>query len=255
MSPLSIVITIVVIVLIFMLLSNIFSDPYTLQNIQNGETSSTIKASSLATNGSNVASSNFAYSVWMYVNDWNYRYGEPKVVFGRMGGSSGSGAGSIPGVSGLDPCPAVVLGDVENNINISLGCYPGLDQLPTTAGGTTVVHTCSVANIPIQKWVHLLLSVNGRTLDTYIDGKLVRTCVMPGVAVVNAVAPIFVTPGGGFSGWTSQFQYWGDATDPQTVWNIYKKGYGGSFLGGLFGTYAVKLSLLNNNVESSSYTI
>jgi hypothetical protein len=73
MSPLSIVITIVVVVLIFMLIKYIFSDPYTLQNIQSGQTSSTIDATSLATNGSNTPSSNFAYSVWFYINDWNNR--------------------------------------------------------------------------------------------------------------------------------------------------------------------------------------
>ena len=114
MSALSIVITVVVIVLILMLLRYILADPYTLQNIQDGKSSSTISASSLATNGSDVPSSNFAYSVWFYVNDWNYRYGEPKVIFGRMGSKSGNGQGSIPGVSGVDPCPAVVLGAVEN---------------------------------------------------------------------------------------------------------------------------------------------
>jgi len=60
MSPLSIVITIVVIVLILMLLRYIFVEPYTLTSIQNGQTASTISASTLATNGSSVPSSNFA---------------------------------------------------------------------------------------------------------------------------------------------------------------------------------------------------
>jgi len=171
MSALSIVITIVVIVLILMLLRYLFSDPYTLQGVQNGQTTSTISASSLATNGSSVPSTNFAYSVWFYVNDWNYRYGEPKVIFGRMGAASKQGGGSVDGVNGLDPCPAVVLGAVENNISVSLGCYPGLDQEPTTPGGNTVVHTCSVANVPIQKWVNLVVSVYGRTMDIYIDAQ------------------------------------------------------------------------------------
>ena len=89
MSPLSIVITIVVVVLIWMLLSYYFADPYTLQKVKGGKTASTITASTLATNGSNGQSSNFAYSIWFYVNDWNYRYGEPKVIFGRMGAKSG----------------------------------------------------------------------------------------------------------------------------------------------------------------------
>lgn len=253
MSPLSIVITIVVIVLILMLLRYIFTDPYTLQNIQDGKTASTIDASSLATNGTDVPSSNFAYSVWFYINNWNYRYGEDKVIFGRMGAMSGEGKGSVKGISGLDPCPAVVLGAVENNISISLGCYPGADQQPTTPGGNTVVHTCSVANVPIQKWVNLVISVYGRSMDVYIDGKLVRTCLLPGVASVNNNAKIFVTPLGGFEGWTSKLQYYPDALNPQEVWNIYTKGY--SSWSSMFNSYQVEISLVENGTTQSTVTI
>ena len=253
MSPLSIVITIVIIVLILMFLRYLFTDPYTLQNIQDGRTTSTISASNLATTGTDVPSSNFAYSVWFYVNDWNYRYGEPKVIFGRMGSKSGSGIGSVPGISGIDPCPAVVLGAVENNISVSLGCYPGIDQEPTTPGGNTVVHTCSVANIPIQKWVNLIVSVYGRTMDLYIDGKLVRTCLLPGVASVNNNANIYVTPAGGFDGWTSKLQYYPNSINPQQVWNIYTQGYSSWY--SMFNAYQVQISLVQNGNTQSSITV
>ena len=253
MSPLSIVITIIVIVLILMLLRYLFTDPYTLQNIQDGKTSSTINASSLATNGTDVPSSNFAYSVWFYINNWNYRYGEEKVIFGRMGAMSGDGQGSVAGISGLDPCPAVVLGAVENNISVSLGCYPGADQQPTTPGGNTVVHTCSVANVPIQKWVNLVLSVYGRSMDIYIDGKLVRTCLLPGVASVNNNSNIYVTPKGGFEGWTSKLQYYPDSLNPQEVWNNYTRGY--SNWSSMFNAYQLQISLVENGNTQSSVTI
>jgi len=243
----------VVIVLIFMLIKYLVSDPYTLQGIQSGQTTSTISATSLATNGSNVPSSNFAYSVWFYVNNWNYRYGEPKVIFGRMGALSSPGTGSISGVNGLDPCPAVVLDPVENNISISLGCFPGLDQEPTTPGGSTVVHTCSVANVPIQKWVNLIVSVYGRSMDVYIDGKLVRTCLLPGVASINNNSNIYVTPAGGFDGWTSKLQYYPDALNPQQAWNIYTQGYG-SWMSSL-NSYQIQLSLVENGQTQSTVTI
>jgi hypothetical protein len=255
MSPLTIVIIIVLVVLIFRIFKYLISDPYTLQDLQDAKTTSTIDATSLATNGSNVASSNFAYSSWFYVNDWNYRYGEPKVVFGRMGSLSGSTDGSVPGVSGLDPCPAVVLGAIENNIMVSLGCYPGANEPPTTKGGKTVVHTCTVANVPIQKWVNLIISVYGRTMDLYIDGKLVRTCLLPGVASVNNNSNIYVTPKGGFDGWTSKIQYYPNSLNPQDAWNIYVKGYGGSFLSNLFGSYDVQISLIENGTTQSSVTL
>jgi len=253
MSALSIVITIVVIVFILMLLRYIFTDPYTLQNMQDGKTASTIKASSLATNGSSVPASNFAYSTWFYINNWNYRYGEAKVLFGRMGSPSTSGQGTIDGVNGIDPCPAVVLGAVENNIAVSLGCFPGADEQPTTPGGTTVVHTCSVSNVPIQKWVNLIVSVYGRSMDIYIDGKLVRTCLLPGIASVDNSADIYVTPNGGFEGWTSKLQYYPNSINPQEAWNIYSQGYSGFF--NMFNAYQLQISVIENGNTQSSVTI
>jgi hypothetical protein len=253
MSPLGIVIAIFIIVLIVITWKYLLSDPFTLQSIQNGQTASTIAATSLATNGTSVPSSNFAYSIWFYINDWNYRYGEPKVVFGRMGAKSPSGSGSVPGISGLDPCPAVTLGAVENNVTVSLGCYPGINQEPTTPGGNTVLHTCSVTNIPIQKWVNLLVSVYGRSMDLYIDGKLVKTCLLPGVAAVNNNANIYVTPAGGFDGWTSKFQYFPNSMNPQDAWNIYTKGYG--TWSSMFSSYQLQVALVENGQTQSSITI
>ena len=255
MSALSIVFTIAIVVLIIMLAKYFLSDKNSLSNIQNGQNTSTITASSLATNSSGTSDSNFAYSVWFYVNDWNYRYGEPKVVFGRMGALSDASGGSIDGVSGLDPCPSVVLGAIENNLIVSLGCYPGVNEQPTTSGGKTVIHNCMVSNIPIQKWVNLTLSVYGRTMDLYIDGKLVRTCLLPGIANVNNNADIYLTPKGGFNGWTSNLQYYPNSLNPQDAWNIYAKGYGGSMLSNLFGSYQVEVSLVQNGTTTSSVTI
>jgi hypothetical protein len=255
MSALSIVFGIAIVVLIIMLVKYFLSDKNSLSSVQNGQNSSTISASSLATNSSGAPDSNFAYSIWFYVNDWNYRYGEPKVVFGRMGALSDASGGSISGVSGLDPCPSVVLGAIENNLIVSLGCYPGVNEQPTTPGGKTVIHNCMVSNIPIQKWVNLTLSVYGRTMDLYIDGKLVRTCLLPGIANINNNADIYVTPKGGFNGWTSNLQYYPNSLNPQEAWNIYAKGYGGGMLSNLFGSYQVEVSLIQNGTTQSSVTI
>ena len=283
MTPLSMVILVVVIVLIIMFLRYLSSDPNTLQSVQNGQTASTISATSLATNGNSGSSaSNFAYSVWFYINNWNYRYGEHKVIFGRMGrapaaststtGSTGTTTGTTgttstttpsgtagsasnqTGIDGLDPCPAVVLGAVENNVNISLGCYPGSDTTPTTTGVRTVLHTCSVSNVPIQKWVNLTVSVYGRSMDVYIDGKLVRTCLLPGVAAVNNNSDVYVTPLGGFDGWTAKLQYYPNSLNPQEAWNIYSQGYS-NWYDSMFNSYQVQIALVENGNTQSSITI
>ena len=214
MEPKNIILFVVIIVLLIIVIGYIAKDVNTLTGLTEATTMQKIEATDLDTNNSN--SSNFTYSIWFYIDDWNYNYGKPKVIFGRM--------------------------------------TTGKDDIPES-GSKFIVHSCAVANIPIQKWVNLFISVYGRTLDIYIDGKLVRTCVLPGVASIDPNAPVYITPYGGFSGWTSNFQYWSDASDPQKAWNIYKKGYGSSMLGGLFGKYTIKVSLMEGDVESSSYTI
>jgi|APCry1669189034_1035192.scaffolds.fasta_scaffold00097_14 hypothetical protein len=240
----NIILFVIVIVLLFVVIGYISKDVSTLTGLISAKTMQTIEAGSLSSSSSASSTSNFSYSIWFYVDDWNYRYGETKIIFGRMN------TAQLPPA----PCPTVTLGALENNILVSTAVYPGLDELPDNPTKSTV-STCAIANVPIQRWCNLLLSVYGRTQDLYLDGKLVRTCVLPGVAKIDASAPIYVTPEGGFSGFTSKFQYWPEATDPQKAWNIYKAGYGGSLLGSLFGKYTIKVSLLEGDTEDSSFTI
>lgn len=245
MNPLTILIIIVIIVLVFMFIRYLIVDPYTLQSIQSGKDASTISASSLAKNGSS-DSSNFAYSVWFYVNDWNYNYGKPKIILGRMDKENSENKGkisAIAGVTGTYPCPAIILDSVENNVLVSLTCYGGTDP---------IIQTCMVSNIPIQKWVNLVTSVYGRSMDMYVDGKLVRTCLLPGTAKVNSDLDIQVTPNGGFDGWTSKIQYYPYSINPQEAWNIYSAGYSNGL--SMFSTYQVKIAIKENGNEKSSIT-
>ena len=267
MSPLNIVIIVVIFVLIFMILRYYLTDANTLQSsVQNGQTATTISASSLATDGTNTAATNFTYSIWFYINDWNYRYGSKKVLFGRMGNTTTSTtpppgpnapaaaaatASSIDNIQQLEPCPAVIFGAMDNNVSISLACFNSPDTTATGSGSTNI-HTCTVSNIPIQRWVNLIVSVYGRSLDVYIDGKLVRTCLLPGIASVKTNSDLFVTPMGGFSGWTSRLQYWPNAFNPQQAWNTYTKGYKTAIFG---SSYQVQVSLLENGSAQNTFTV
>ena len=47
-----------------------------------------------------------------------------------------------------------------------------------------------IVNVPIQRWVNIFISVFGRTLDVYLDGKLVKTGILPSIAKVNPNANI-----------------------------------------------------------------
>jgi len=234
--------TVIIIVLLVVVVKYAMKDANTLTDVADGKTTQTIEASKLASSSSSNSASNFSYSIWFYIDDWNYRYGEPKVIFGRMTANN------------TEPCPAVSLGAIQNNLLIALAVYAD-PTASASKSATHTIHTCNVSNIPIQKWTNLIVSAYGRSLDVYIDGKLVKTCVLPGVAYIDSSAPIYVTPNGGFAGWTSKFKYFSESCDPQKAWNIYQEGFGGSLLGNTFGSYSVKVSVMNGQTEQSSYTI
>lgn len=190
--------------------------------------------------------SNCTYSIWFYISDWNYRYGESKMIFERKNNS-----GDLAISASLDA--------LQNNVNVDVLTYSTTDG--TSAGNykkqapAPMLHQCNVDNVPLQRWVNLLISVYGRSMDVYLDGKLVRTCVLPGLADVSSNKPISITSGGGFQGFTSKFRYYSTPTNPQQAWNIYREGFGGSMFGSLLNRYRIKVTFLDNNKPTGSYEI
>ena len=230
LSVKNIAIGVVVFVLIICIIRWIMGDNTKLSGLNDAKKVTKISSQDLEQSNA----SNYAYSAWFYVDDWSYRYGEPKMILGRLD-------------SDLNPSPSIVLGAIENNIKIETTVYSSAQSNKSST------HTCSVANIPIQKWVNVIVSLYGRTLDVYIDGKLVRTCVLPGVAKIANNAPVYVTPLGGFSGYTANVHYYGDALNPQQAYNIYREGYGGMGIGNF--PYSVKVEFLKDGTEQGSIEI
>jgi len=255
MNVSSILFIIVILILLYYLLKYTFGSKQTQTTVLAGTTLTTINATDLEGNTSGTSTSNFSYSIWFYVDDWNYRYGESKVLFERTTSSTPliTNGDLATQVNDLQPCPVVALGDISNDLNILLAVYPSDTSSVSGSDPTSnyVVQACTVTNVPIQKWVNLLISVYGRTLDVYLDGKLVKTFVLQGTAYINSSSNVYITPNGGFNGWTSRFQYMTNSTDPQTAWNIYKNGYGNTGI----GSYQVKLSLVKDGSETRSLTI
>ena len=233
MEPITIIMMVVIIVLLYIAYYYFISkDSMLMAGITSGKQLTTIDSSRIDSGSSSAGGIvNFSYSVWFNINDWNDGYGFIKPLFQK---------------------------DISGNENNSIDVYfaPNQNDLKIDVLHSDNTKTnCSVKNIPIQKWVHLLISVYGKSLDTYINGKLVNTCILKGVPLVDPKGSINITPGGGFNGWTAQFQYWADAMDPQTVWNIYKKGNGTTIFSNMFGNYGLKIALLSDGSETNTITI
>lgn len=182
----------------------------------------------------NKTTSNYAYSIWIYVNNWDYGYGNEKPILERI-----SSNGEV--------APGVYLAPITNDILIK-------SALENGDSGVAQDHLCTLANIPLQKWVHLVVSLNTRALDVYLDGKLVRTCLLEGVAASNLNSNLNITGNGGFDGFTSKIKYVPDRINPQQAYNLYKEGPGGD---GMLGAnkYKVRVALMEDNQETSAFEL
>ena len=183
--------------------------------------------------------------MWIYISDWSYHLGQHKYLLKR-------GTGDKAG-------PVISLGSTENDLTIKQAVYldsndqeSGFPSQDPMRGSDSI---CTIPNIPIQKWVSIIVSLNGRDLDCYINGKLVKTCVLSNAAYVDSTEDVQITPGGGFQGNVSSVKYWATPISPQQAWNIYKHGPSGSSFSDLFTKYQLKFVFMSNGQEQGEFTI
>ena len=139
---------------------------------------------------------------------------------------------------------------------LSDGSHP--HQADNQSGGSSggQMNSCTLQNIPVQKWVNLVVSTFGQQLDVYIDGKLSKTCLLKGSAKHGNGGDIFITPGGGFKGWTARAQYIDRSSTPAEVYDIYRNGFGavGQFASYL-SDYRVRFALMHDGQEEGAFEI
>jgi hypothetical protein len=254
------VILLVIIIALYFIYINYFkNNTHITSGITDATIQTVINSSELETNNTGAIATNFSYSIWAYIDDWSYNYGLNKSVL--LKDANPLNTGKVPNINLQDeihitdpgitvqkfPSPFIYFGAESNKLIIEQSVYS------SNGSSNPDVDKVDIENIPLQKWVNILVSVYGRTLDTYIDGKLVNTHVLSGVPYIGSTSSnIYITPNGGFSGYRSDIQYYPNETDPQKAWDIYADGF---TKGQTFNNpYTVEVSLYNNGTEQGSYT-
>jgi len=229
----TILLGVIVVVILYLVWTYVFADN-TNQSLSMGGSAKTARKITSTLPG-NLESVNYTFSVWVYVDNWQYKYSKPKVIFRRTNEKTGL-------VS-----PSLSLAPSTNDLDISM----------STSSATSAVNidSWSIQNIPIQKWCSVIIAVNNRTVDTYIDGKLVNTNVLSGVPKLDKDSEVVLTPDGGFSGATSKFRYFSRTINPREAYEIYREGPGGNALTDMLNKYKVKLSFMKDNEEKYGFEI
>ena len=111
-------------------------------------------------------------------------------------------------------CPQLSLAATTNDLEILLSTYSGSEASSSNEA------SCGVKNIPLQKWVHVLMTTQGRTLDVYIDG--ISQKMYAWWCSKNGSTAPYNLPEGGFSGFTSKLRYYANQSIQET-YEIYRR--------------------------------
>ena len=124
----NIVLGVIICVLLYVVYYFLFASQGTMLNkFNNAQQPISVAENGLPKGGN----SEYSWSVWFYVNQWNYRYGEEKVIFRR--GNVGN------------PCPSVYFDPYDNTVNVAVSTYKTADS-----NDNQQIFNCSIPNVPIQ---------------------------------------------------------------------------------------------------------
>jgi hypothetical protein len=140
----------------------------------------------------------------------------------------------------------------DNNLLIRYDIYDG------QVGSTRMSRqTITIQNIPIQKWVNIVVCFDSNSTDTYINGKLIDTQLNATPLYVPKTADklYLCKRNKGFSGSISNTRYYGRFLTPQEVWDIYKAGFSDNLFGNLLNRYKANFTFYQDSKEVAKFIL
>lgn len=184
----------------------------------------------------------YSVSFWMYVNNWNYRFNLPKDVL-SIGNTQPNGIMTLglvldandnrlhvmtSSVNGGAPTTTPTTSAMQASVGqgtLSSSAYSGLFTSQAGMGNQTAANDCVVGPVDLQRWVHVVVTLNGKTVDVYLNGKLARSCILPSIFKVDGQSyTVNVADHGGFGGFVSGVAASDYAMNPEQVYRTYQAG-------------------------------
>jgi len=156
----------------------------------------------------------FTWSVWIYIDDLTYNSGRYRCVFYKGNDYAKNPNNSNEDAQGLN---------FPNNA-------PGLYLAPNSNSLVIMMNTFNVINeeiivndIPLNKWVNVIIRCQNNTLDVYINGTIIKSHHLHGVPKQN-YGDVYVAANGGFSGYISNLWYYNYALGTTEISKIANNG-------------------------------
>jgi len=126
-----------------------------------------------------------------------------------------------------------------------------------TGGGNATPYIVT-EDLPTNKWVYLVMNVNGKLIEVYVNGKMLKTIYLAASEPRSASASIKIgTPS--LDGYITRAIRKPETIDPKKVWDQYLAGNGqyGGLLNGLLdyiNAYAFKMDITSNGKIQREFT-
>jgi len=88
---------------------------------------------------------------------------------------------------------------------------------------TVINEEISIPDIPLNKWVNIMLRCQNTTLDVYINGTITRSLELSDVPKQN-YGNVYVGTDGGFNGFISDLWYFDRSLGPGDISSLVRKG-------------------------------
>tara|TARA_B100001175_G_C19386358_1_gene579157 strand:- start:99 stop:929 length:831 start_codon:yes stop_codon:yes gene_type:complete len=216
------------------------------------------------------STANFMLSVWFYIDNWGNQLSQEKNILFLGNNNTITTHPELKNNRSLSKQVCTVAdNDLINykNLSVSLDDYQNIlnidiETLPNKRDLSGCFTRYAIKNIPIQKWNCLIISVDTKTMDIYLDGKLRNSFILHGPyksELDNAKKNIYLgaqsTENVGFEGYITRVRYEPNSINPKEAYNIYKEGINASLAKSLFNKYSLKVSFLEYNKERGTFTI
>jgi len=157
----------------------------------------------------------FTWSVWIYIE--NLDEGTYKHIFHK-----GNSNLETSGLNFPNNAPGLYIAPNTNALVVMMNTYNVINQ-------ETVI-----PDIPLNKWVNVIIRCQNTTLDVYINGTITRSVQLTGVPKQN-YGDVYVAMNGGFDGNISNLWYYNYALGTSEIQNIAKNGPNTKMIGSYNG--------------------
>jgi hypothetical protein len=126
-----------------------------------------------------------------------------------------------------DDCHLKTSGDVLREENKDFESYTRSHSMNPYQNGNHYFnpkYDCDLVEIPLQRWSHVAISLWNRTTDIYLNGKLVRSCILKNVPRIPHGDPLNVCEDGGFDGQLSHLRYFNRALNADEIFKLFQYG-------------------------------